>query len=252
MDFSAVALTEAQQAFREEVRAFLDEHLTPEVYAGMRERAASYDEGFYLALGAKGWLWPRWRKEDGGAELDDVCVKILETELADRDAPMSMIGLTQLVWPAVEAHGDPGAARRAEARDSQRDDPDLHRLHRAGRRVRHRRGQDPGGPRRRRVGHQRAEDLHLQRPVRHPRLPAHPDRPDPAQAQGPDPLPGADSAPRDSSASRCPPSADETTNISLLQRHPRSRPVPHRRGQQRLVHAARPAGRRAPPRRPGQ
>ena len=30
---------------------------------------------------------PRWRKEDGGAELDDVCVKILETELRERDAP---------------------------------------------------------------------------------------------------------------------------------------------------------------------
>ena len=44
MDFSAVALTEAQQAFAEEVRAFLDEHLTPAVYAGMRERADSYDE----------------------------------------------------------------------------------------------------------------------------------------------------------------------------------------------------------------
>ena len=40
MDFSAVILTEAQQAFAEEVRAFLDEHLTPEVYAGMRERDA--------------------------------------------------------------------------------------------------------------------------------------------------------------------------------------------------------------------
>jgi 3-oxocholest-4-en-26-oyl-CoA dehydrogenase alpha subunit len=108
MDFSAVTLTESQQAFRDEVRAFLDEQLTPAEYAGMRERDASYDEGFQLAMGAKGWLWPRWRKEDGGAGLDNVCVKILETELSDRDAPMSMISLTQLVWPAVEAHGDPG------------------------------------------------------------------------------------------------------------------------------------------------
>jgi 3-oxocholest-4-en-26-oyl-CoA dehydrogenase alpha subunit len=108
MDFSAVTLTESQQAFRDEVRAFLDEQLTPAVYAGMRERDASYDEGFQLAMGAKGWLWPRWRKEDGGAGLDNVCVKILETELSDRNAPMSMTSLTQLVWPAVEAHGDPG------------------------------------------------------------------------------------------------------------------------------------------------
>ena len=106
MDFSAVVLTEAQQAFAEEVRAFLDEHLTPEVYAGVRERADHFDEGLVLALGAKGWLMPRWRKEDGGAELDDVCVKILETELASgtRRPPVG----EQLPWPAVETFADPG------------------------------------------------------------------------------------------------------------------------------------------------
>jgi alkylation response protein AidB-like acyl-CoA dehydrogenase len=108
VDFSAVALTEAQQAFAQEVRDFLDEQLTPEVYAGIRAQAASWDEGFYLAMGARGWLWPRWKKEDGGAELDDVSVKILEAELERRDAPVTALSLTGLVWPAVEAHGDPG------------------------------------------------------------------------------------------------------------------------------------------------
>ena len=89
MDFSAVTLTESQQAFRDEVRAFLDEHLTEAVLARMRRAAqVNYDEEFYLAMGAKGWLEPRWRKEDGGAELDDVCVRILTTELRHRDAPI--------------------------------------------------------------------------------------------------------------------------------------------------------------------
>ena len=59
MDFSAVPLTEDQQAFAEEVRAFLDEHLTDKVKAGLRERSSTYDESLYLALGAKGWLMPR-------------------------------------------------------------------------------------------------------------------------------------------------------------------------------------------------
>jgi alkylation response protein AidB-like acyl-CoA dehydrogenase len=108
MDFSAVVLTEAQQAFAREVRTFLDEHLTEDVYARIRERAVHFDEEFYLALGAKGWLEPRWRKEDGGAELDDVCVKILQTELARRHAPIGPIGLTNLAWPAVESSADPG------------------------------------------------------------------------------------------------------------------------------------------------
>jgi 3-oxocholest-4-en-26-oyl-CoA dehydrogenase alpha subunit len=105
MDFSTVVLTEDQQKFRDEVRAFLDEHLTEEVYAGARERCDHFDKGLYLALGAKGWLMPRWRKEDGGAELDDVCVRILESELASRDAPAS-VG-EGLVWPAVDVHAVP-------------------------------------------------------------------------------------------------------------------------------------------------
>jgi alkylation response protein AidB-like acyl-CoA dehydrogenase len=108
VDFSAVVLTEAQQAFADEVRAFLDEHLTDDVRARIRGQAVHFDEGFYLALGAKGWLMPRWRREDGGAELDDVCVKILETQLSKRDAPLGALGTTRLVWPAVEASGDPG------------------------------------------------------------------------------------------------------------------------------------------------
>ena len=107
MDFSAVDLTEAQQAFAQELRAFLDEQLTPEVYAGMRERSSSYDEGFYQALGAKGWLEPRWRKEDGGAELDEVCVKILQEELGRRDAQIGLLGTTNLVWPALQASAVP-------------------------------------------------------------------------------------------------------------------------------------------------
>ena len=47
-------------------------------------------------------------EEDGGAELDDVCVKILETELTERNAPIPCSASPRLVWPAVEAHGDPG------------------------------------------------------------------------------------------------------------------------------------------------
>src|SRR5580658_4511504 len=100
MDFSTVALTEDQQKFRDEVRAFLDEYLTEEVYAGARERCDHFDKGLYLALGARGWLMPKWRKEDGGAELDDVSVKILETELVKRNAPVAGPGDAGMVWSA--------------------------------------------------------------------------------------------------------------------------------------------------------
>ncbi len=108
MDFTSVDLTEAQQAFRDELRAWLDEHLTPEVRARTRAAAGNYDEEFFLALGSKGWLEPRWRKDEGGAELDDVCNRILQTELRERDAPVIILGTTDLVWPAIAASGDPG------------------------------------------------------------------------------------------------------------------------------------------------
>ena len=76
------------------------------MYAGIRERADHTDEGLVLALGAKGWLMPRWSKEDGGAELDDVSVKILQTQLTERDAPAT-VG-EQLPWPAVDKFADRG------------------------------------------------------------------------------------------------------------------------------------------------
>jgi 3-oxocholest-4-en-26-oyl-CoA dehydrogenase alpha subunit len=107
VDFSAVVLTEAQQAFADELRALLDEHLADDPSARRRELSGGFDEGLYLALGAKGWLWPRWRREDGGAELDEVCVRILETELLRREAPVSG-GAASLAWPAIEAFGNPG------------------------------------------------------------------------------------------------------------------------------------------------
>src|SRR6201995_1274248 len=105
MDFSKFALTEEQAKFRDEVRAFLDEYLTEEVYAGARERCDHFDKGLYLELGRRGWLMPRWKKEDGGADLDDVSVRILEKELAVRNAPAT-VG-PGLVWPAVDAHAEP-------------------------------------------------------------------------------------------------------------------------------------------------
>jgi 3-oxocholest-4-en-26-oyl-CoA dehydrogenase alpha subunit len=106
VDFSAVNLTEAQQKFQDEVRAFLDEHLTEEVYAGARERTDHFDLGLWLAMGAKGWLEPTWSKEDGGADLDDVSLKILENELRKRDAPVAG-GANGLIWPAVDMYGVP-------------------------------------------------------------------------------------------------------------------------------------------------
>jgi len=116
MDFSAVVLTEAQQAFADEVRAFLDEHLTEDVYARARETGNLYDRGVQLAMGARGWAMPRWKKEDGGAELDDASVRILQTEMVKRNAPVAGPGDAAMVWSAVAASGDPGLVAELKPR----------------------------------------------------------------------------------------------------------------------------------------
>ena len=61
----------------------------------MRERADSYDEGVYLAVGAKGWLEPRWRKNTAAPDWT-TCRQVLETELRNRDTPIGVLATTNL------------------------------------------------------------------------------------------------------------------------------------------------------------
>lgn len=112
MDFSRVELTAEQQAFQAEVRAFLDEIVTEEVHEHERRTGDGFHEGVHLALGSKGWLFPAWPVEDGGAGLDRVCQRILAIELSRREVPMVTHSTTGLVWAAVELSADPDLAAR--------------------------------------------------------------------------------------------------------------------------------------------
>lgn len=105
MDFSHVVLTQSQQEFADELNEFLDEQLTEAFYEEERVRTDHFNEKFYVALGAKGWLMPRWPIEEGGAGLDEVCARLLESELLRREARSH--NTVDLIWPAVERHGDP-------------------------------------------------------------------------------------------------------------------------------------------------
>lgn len=58
MDFSPVPLTDEQQAFTGEVRAFLAEHVTPQVLEEERLTGSGFNERVHLALGQKGWIMP--------------------------------------------------------------------------------------------------------------------------------------------------------------------------------------------------
>lgn len=96
------------QIFREEVRAFVAQHLPPE----MKERAR---QGFHPSredmqqwtaiLHSRGWSAPHWPKEYGGTGWSALKRMIFDIELADADAPgTSPFGL-HLIGPVIYTFG---------------------------------------------------------------------------------------------------------------------------------------------------
>jgi alkylation response protein AidB-like acyl-CoA dehydrogenase len=100
-------LTEEQQAFADEVTAFLDEIVTEQVHEQERETGGGFNLGVHLALGSKGWLNPTWPREQGGAGLDSVQARILQLEILRRQVPTISAGTTTLVWSAVKQFAVP-------------------------------------------------------------------------------------------------------------------------------------------------
>ena len=105
LDFSADDL-----AFRDEVRAFLAEKLTPELSAAGRAVTSVFVDPKYSLpwqkiLNAKGWAAPSWPKEYGGPGWGDVRRHIFAAELAAAGAPsLSPMGL-RMVGPCIMRYG---------------------------------------------------------------------------------------------------------------------------------------------------
>ncbi len=100
MDFRFDAATEA---FRDEVRAFIDEHLTPEIIERAHATGTMHDWGFHRALCARGYLAAGWPKEFGGLGRSAIDQTLLMQELYGAGAPIdglniaAMVGATLLV-----------------------------------------------------------------------------------------------------------------------------------------------------------
>ena len=100
--------TPEEIAFRDEVRAFLDEKLTPELRAKVRGEGhltkADMD-AWHATLNEKGWLAPNWPREFGGAEWNAVQRHIFEEEAAAANAPRIVpFGLSMLA-PVLQKFG---------------------------------------------------------------------------------------------------------------------------------------------------
>ncbi|HXC37564.1 MAG TPA: acyl-CoA dehydrogenase family protein [Burkholderiales bacterium] len=100
------------EAFRQEVRTFLRENLSPKVSAEIhrlgylahgRERMLDWHRILYK----KGWAAPHWPKEYGGTGWTDMQKHIFEEECWKADAPVQAISNLSLVGPVIYTYGSP-------------------------------------------------------------------------------------------------------------------------------------------------
>jgi len=103
-------LSPEQQAFRNEVRAFLRENLTPELQRGQRYTTGVYPEPhisgpWQQALQRKGWLVPMWPTEWGGTGWSAAQRLIFDSECALAGAPLVHPMGVRLVGPVILRFG---------------------------------------------------------------------------------------------------------------------------------------------------
>ncbi|QLL07823.1 acyl-CoA dehydrogenase family protein [Mycobacterium vicinigordonae] len=111
MDFSRVALSDADQAFHSEIRAFVTEHVTDDVRRRNREFGENFDEQVHLALGAAGYLGDDFQEESEGG-FSAVRRRIFNLEIARAHTPWYHWGTTSVVAHLVSQFAKPELVQR--------------------------------------------------------------------------------------------------------------------------------------------
>ncbi|TDC74906.1 acyl-CoA dehydrogenase family protein [Actinomadura sp. 7K507] len=93
------------EAFRTEVAAFLDEHVTSDVRERVRRTGSMHDWELHRALASRGWLAAGWPEEYGGQGRSPLELMAMREELKKRHAPTEGMGMTMLVARTVLEHG---------------------------------------------------------------------------------------------------------------------------------------------------
>ncbi|BBX35881.1 acyl-CoA dehydrogenase [Mycolicibacterium mageritense DSM 44476 = CIP 104973] len=106
MDFSTVALSAEDEAFRTEVREFLAGVVTDDVIRRDRETGDNFDEGVHLALAAAGYLEKEWKSEANGG-FSRVRRRIWELEKRRAEVPWVTWGTTAMVARSVAKFASP-------------------------------------------------------------------------------------------------------------------------------------------------
>ena len=103
-------LSREDEAFRDEVRSFLDEALTPELRRTAKRMTSVYADyettiAWHTALYRKGWVAPQWPVEYGGCDWSVVQHYIFSTEFARAGTPpLSPMGVG-MCGPVLIGHG---------------------------------------------------------------------------------------------------------------------------------------------------
>ncbi len=92
------------ETVRAEVRAFLAEHLTPELEERIYRSGVSHDVDFVRAIGERNWIAPEWSRE-GFDALDAFSSHAVLDELTKADAPMYAVGTSVMVARVIRAVG---------------------------------------------------------------------------------------------------------------------------------------------------
>jgi alkylation response protein AidB-like acyl-CoA dehydrogenase len=107
--------TEAEQAFREEVRAFVQRSLPAETRRKVLEGLHLSKEdnvSWHRLLAARGWGAPNWPTEFGGTGWDPVRQYIFEEECAAWGAPALLPFGLKMVGPVIMAFGNAAQQKR--------------------------------------------------------------------------------------------------------------------------------------------
>ena len=110
-----LAYTPDELAFREEVRAWLQDNLDPALADKVRNglRLSREDiQGWAKVLGKKGWLAYGWPKEFGGPGWGAVQKHLFAEELARASAPAILPFGPVMVAPVIMAYGTPEQQKR--------------------------------------------------------------------------------------------------------------------------------------------
>jgi alkylation response protein AidB-like acyl-CoA dehydrogenase len=102
MDFR---LGQSNDELRDEIRTFLDEHMTPELEERIYRTGVSHDDAFTQALVDAGWQAPGWPREWGGQDRDPLEMTAIHEELRIADAPTYGNGTTLMVAAVIREVG---------------------------------------------------------------------------------------------------------------------------------------------------